>query len=249
MRKAPFNWALRTASSDTAEGDSEKIKETAFEDSLVFDLEKEFARPKPKPAPVKEQSEVTTDEPEVIDDEEIDDNEPGNASEPEKPGGMSGKLRDDIDKYKKELEKEINVAIENPKRASENVLRFFNVIRLFAYPWIYKKILFDGAELPLFEQVLKKQVQAKMSGQKLELTPAEQDMAAKIEFFKNRKLEIPWSEQEIKDGAEVAYMKLAEIKFLQWLMQNEWAIYFFVLESKRFGPLLAYRFGLGEVKL
>lgn len=240
MRRQPYNWAIPGNSSGNETTAPETLNKSSFDDSIVLDLSSEFKRPE-KPV-IKTQPEATTPKTE----------HETTATPPKikvEPAPVSGKLREDIAKLKEQVEKELKATIENPQRASENVLKFFNVVRLFVYPWIYKKVLFDGAELPMFDAVMKKTVQAKMAGKEAELNPAEKEMLQKIEFFKAQKNAIPWTEEEIKQGAEVAYHKLAEIKFLSWLMENEWALFFFVIESKRLGPVIGHRMGFGEIKL
>ena len=234
MRKIPFGFAHK----GNPTGEPPKLIKKSFDESVITDLTKEFKRPETKPDPPKPEPKPNTEE-----------NTETTTQEQETPDVKSAKLREDIGKVQEKLKEEIKVAIENPKRASKNVLKFLNLIRMFVYPWIYKKILFEGQELEMYDAVLKKIIAAKLANKEPELNVVEKELHDKMEFFKKQKLNVPWTEGEIDEGAEIAYAKLAEIKFLSWLMENEWAVYFMVIEGKRFGPVIGHRMGFGEISL
>lgn len=238
MRTTPYNFAVKTevppAKAETT------VNKQSYESSVIRDLSSEIARPAGKPTPAPETTaETTTQTPLPAPGTEI--------PKPENKG--TANLNEEVEKFKKGLEGDIAKAIEDPKRASKNVLKFINMGRFVLYPWIYKRAIFEGPELTSLDTVLKKHADAKRQSKEPEFDPFEKDVYKKWEEYEKRKQGILWTAEEIDQINEVAYLKLAEIQFLRWLMQNEWAIVIIYIESKRFVPLFAYRMGFGSVDM
>lgn len=240
MRTTPYNFASQPAQ-PAAPAKETTVTQPSFDSSVIRDLSKELARPVSKPTPQPQnEAETTTQTPPPGTD---------NAAETTEPTKGTANLDEGVKKFKEEIEGDIKKAIEDPKRASKNVLKFINMGRFILYPWIYKRAIFEGPELTAIDTVLKKVADAKRASKEPEFDPFEKGVYAKWEEYEKRKQGILWTAEEIDQINEVAYLKLAEIQFLRWLMQNEWAIVIIYIESKRFVPLFAYRMGFGSVDM
>lgn len=238
MRSVPYNFTKPATPETTAV--EPKLKERSFESSIVRDLSAEVARPikpsatvetepKPQPEPAKDPKTETP------------------APEPDKDG--TAQLNEGVAKFKETIEKEIKTAIADPKRASKNVLKFMNMGRFILYPFLYKRIIFEGPELDAIDPLLKKIAEAEKANTEPVLNNFEKRVHKKWQEYEVLKRGILWTAEEIEQINEVAYLKLAEIKFLKWLMENEWAIVIIYIESKRFVPAFGSRMGFGAPDL
>ena len=239
MRTTPYSFAKQPAAEPKAE--SPQLNQKSYDESIVTDLSKELARPVSKPAPDPQQEQTTTTSTEPV----KESTEP----KPETKPGSSANLTEEVGKYKEKLQKEISEAIEDPKRAGKNVLRFINMGRFLLYPYIYKRIIFEETERVAIDATLKKIAQAAIDKKEPELNDFEKGVHKKYQEFQAAAGKVLWSEEEIDQINAVAYLKLAEIKFLRWLMENEWAIVIIYIESKRFVPVVGSRMGFGSLDL
>lgn len=242
MRTAPFKPLTPPAPAST---EPAQVNQRSFESSIVRDLGKEMARPvthvKVETTPVIET--VTTDPAKT----ETPAPEPTTGTQ--QPSTSSASLTDDVNKYKEKIQGEINEAIKDPKAASKNVLRFINMGRFLLYPYLYKRIIFEETERNTIDKVL--QIIAKASTDKVEpkLDEFQARVYKKFKEYEAAAAKVLWTEEEINQINEVAYLKLAEIKFLEWLMRHDWAIVIIIIESKRFVPVIGSRMGFGALDL
>jgi hypothetical protein len=223
MRSTPYSFAK----TPTAVAEP-KLNKVSYDSSIVRDLSEEIARPigKNTSTAAAPQTETT--------------------AEPKKEttGPKSTATIDEgVKEMREKVEKQLEETIKDPKRASKNVLRFINMARFVLYPWIYKRIIFEGAELAAFDATIKKQADAGIQGKTIEFNDFEKKLLKKFDDYEILKKAVLWTPDEIDQINEVAYLKLAEIKFLRWLMGNEWALVILYIEGKRFMPVVGSRFG------
>jgi type IV secretory pathway VirB10-like protein len=235
MRTAPFkNITPPPSVSVKPNTEPAQLNQRSFESSIVRDLSEEIARPKaPAPAPKVEKESTPTPE--------------ATKSKTETTG--SATLSEDVNAYKEKIKEEIKTTIEDPKRASKNVLRFINMGRFLLYPFLYKRIIFEETERNTIDKVLQKIAKASTDKKEPELDEFESRVYKKFKEYEAATSKVLWSETEIDQINEVAYLKLAEIKFLQWLMEHDWAIVIIIIESKRFVPVVGSRLGFGALDL
>jgi hypothetical protein len=227
MRSTPYKFLKATPATEPKAGTA--IAEQSFEDSIVRDLSAELKRPAATPPPPPPATDTPADSPEEV---PATDTPTGTAT-----------LTEKVEKVKASIEQELNATLENPKRSAKNALRFINFGRLMLYPFLYKKVLFEGPELTAIDALLLKIAEAEKQNKKPELNAYETRLWDKWQKYEVHKSKVLWTEEEINDITEVAYLKLAEIKFLRWLMENEWAIVILVIEGKRWAPVAGQRFG------
>lgn len=224
-----------------AEAPKPTLNKQSYQSSVVRDLGEELKRPRSTPAPEAETAQNTRTERDTPTTEAS--NEPTQAE----GSKATANLDEGVKQFKEKLQSDIDKAIADPKRASKNVLKVINMVRFFLYPWLYKRAIFDGPQLTALEPMLKKVAAAKMENKEPELNNFEKEIYTKYQFYEQHKQGILWTPDEIEQINEVAYLKLAEVSFLRWLMVNEWALVIVYIESKRVVPPIAQRMGFGNL--
>jgi len=251
LRTIPFKNPLPATQTPPAE--PLQVKTRSFESSIVRDLGEEIKRPvapDPKPEVKQEQPEFLNDDRELqrgSSQSEI----PNPKSEiPGSSATMTPEMQEKVNKFKETLGTQLNETVSDPKRAAKHALHIINLVRFFAYPWLYKKILFTPFEISQIETAQKRKAAelSKKDG-KFEPTEGEKAMLDKWDFFQKQAGKVSWSKEEIDLIAEVGYLKLAEIQFIKWLMQNEWMIVILIIEGPRWAPVAGYKMGFGEMDI
>lgn len=240
MRKTPYNFTAPNAGAESSSQNvTEKVTEQSFDDSLVTDLADVIKRPQaPKPSA------------EIITETVTETHEPV-AAETTEPG--SANLSEGVEKMKTQLSKQVEQINADPMRSAKNVLKFINLGRMLLYPWLYKKIIFEGQEGQDLDAVLSKVAELQKKNQDPEkgdaLNAYEMRIWKKYQGYEGHKKGIMWSSEEVDQIADVAYLKLAEVKFLNWLINNEWALVIIYIESKRILPVVGQRMGMSDFSL
>jgi hypothetical protein len=250
MRSTPYQFTDKTTAATPAA--EPKLNERSFESSVIRDLSAEIARPiKPtvtvenEPKPIQEQK-----------------NEPKNTETPTtenteapKPAGTAT-LNEDFQKYKEKFQADATKAIEDPKRAAATTVRFFNFIRMVGYPFLMKWAAFEEQEKAVLDATLAKVFEAEKNKTTetrdkviADFTILEKRVYEKWQGLEAHKKNIAYTEAEINFLVDVGYMKMQEIKFIKWLMQNEFAMAILFIEGRRIAPVVTARMGLGFVDL
>lgn len=242
MRTIPFKPLPKETAAPT---EPATLNQRSFADSVVTDMSKEIARPHTEVKPT-----VETTAPEAKPTTETTAPAAESSNTESSPDAMSPEMREKVDKVKDALGKELNQAVTDPKRAAKHALHIINLVRYFAYPFLYKKILFTPFEIQQIEAAQKRKAAelGKKDG-KWEPNEAEKEMLGKWEFFQKQAGKVSWTGEEIELITEVAYLKLAEIKFIRWMMENEWVIVILIIEGPRWAPIASYKMGFGEMDL
>lgn len=249
MRSIPF----KSPSTPSPQETTPTLNQPTFQQSVVTDLSKEIQRPTTTPpSPLKgeqtaEQPETPEVKPETPAAEPTTNNQQQTTTS---SATLSPEMREKVDAVKNALNKELTTTIADPKRAARHALHIINLVRFFAYPWLYKKILFTDTEIQQIEAAQKHKAAVIGEG-KEEFKPnaLEKEMLEKWDFFQRQAKKVSWSEQEIELIAEVGYAQLAEIKFIQWMMKNEWVIVILIIEGPRWAPVAGYKMGFGEMDM
>lgn len=245
MRTIPFKNPLPETKAPAPE--ATQVKTRSFESSIVRDLGEEIARPvAPDPKPeVKPEQPAAQTQTTAVEQPNTQTTEPSSSS-----ATMTADMQQKVDKFKETLGTQLNETVSDPKRAAKHALHIINLVRFFAYPWLYKKILFTPFEVTQIETAQKRKAAelSKKDG-KFEPTEGEKAMLDKWDFFQKQAGKVSWSKEEIDLIAEVGYLKLAEIQFIKWLMQNEWMIVILIIEGPRWAPVAGYKMGFGEMDI
>lgn len=246
MRTKPINW---NNNGTEVQAEPEKVNQQSFENSIVRDLSEEIARPvKEVVKPVIQESPA----------EPAESSSTTSSVEPEAEATGTD-TQPDMDKavvkLKEKIGQALNETIADPKRASKTALRFINTIRFFVYPVIYKKIIFDGPEANDLDKVLRVVAEFKQKpenqGKEVlnHLNDYQRSIYKKYLDYDRHKKAVLWTPDELEQINEVAYLKLAEVKMLRWLMENEWMLVLLIIEGKRLMPVAATRFGITDLDL
>jgi hypothetical protein len=248
MRSTPYKFATPAAVPETPTAEP-KLKERSFESSIVRDLSSEIARPatkataqpenEPKPQP-EAKTEATA----------------GETTNPAPDKTGTATLNESFEKYKEKFQAEATKAIEDPKRAAATTVRFFNFIRMVGYPFLMKWAAFEPQEKAILDATLAKVFEAEKNKTTeardkviADFTVLEKRVYDKWQGLEAHKKTIAYTEEEINFLVDVGYMKMQEIKFIKWLMQNEFAMAILFIEGRRIAPVVTARMGLGFVDL
>lgn len=247
MRTKPYAFKTPATAPETP-GTEPVLKQNSYADSIVRDLSSEVARPAAKPTPQPQTEAETPAKTET----------PAPATDNAQPATDNGTatLNQDFDKFKQKFAEDATKAIEDPKRAAQTTVRFFNFVRMVGYPFLMKWAAFEDQEKAVLDATLAKVFEA----EKNKTTDARDKVIADFTILEKRvyekwqgleahKKNIAYTEAEINFLVDVGYMKMQEIKFIKWLMQNEFAMAILFIEGRRIAPVVTARMGLGFVDL
>lgn len=253
MRKTPYSFSTHPTATAPAAAQTPMVNKPSFESSVIRKLSDEIIRPVSKPTPQPQTEPKPTPEAEKQTAQPTTDN-PQPATE--KPKGTAN-LGEDFEKFKEKFREDGTKAIEDPKRAAATTLKFINFIRTIGYPFLMKWAIFEPAEKAELDKILAKVFESQKQSTQTNRAPFDKVISELSLFelnvynkwvgFEAHKKNISWTETEINFLVEVGHLKMQEIAFIKWLMQNEFAMAILFIEGRRIVPVVTARMGLGFI--
>lgn len=250
MRTTKYSFAQPTATAPAA-AQTPTVNKPSFESSVIRKLSDEIVRPVSKPTPQPQTEPKPTPEAEKPTTETTN---PQPATEPTKG---TANLGEDFEKFKDKFREDGTKAIEDPKRAAATTLKFINFIRTIGYPFLMKWAIFEPAEKAELDKILAKVFEAQKASTQTNRAPFDKVISELSLFelnvynkwvgFEAHKKNIAWTETEINFLVEVGHLKMQEVAFIKWLMQNEFAMAILFIEGRRIVPVVTARMGLGFI--
>lgn len=158
------------------------------------------------------------------------------------PGGSAGPKPEfdekKFEEFSKGAERTIETLLKDPKKFTNLCVTLFNMGRMFVYPWLYERILFESHERRDLQPLLKKVAQAKRDNAKLQLNPYEKELLARRDEFAERKKAIPYTEAEVQLLVSHLHEKLAQMPIAQMMEKYDWVLILLFLEGQRFAPVI-----------
>lgn len=252
MRTTPYNFTTPPAPAATKAAEP-VVNKQSYTSSLV-DIKKEILRPASKPAsPTQTDAKTAENAPTPP----TQDAAPAtNNGQPTTETKGTANLGEDFEKFKTKFREDGAKAIDDPKRAAATTLKFINFIRVIGYPFLMKWALFEPAEKTELEKIQAKVFEAEKQKTTdardkviADFTVFERRIFEKWQGFEKHKTTIAWSEAEINFLVDVGHLKMQEIAFIKWLMQNEFAMAILFIEGRRVAPVITARMGLGFIDM